>query len=86
MKQTQWKISSFSIVLKGSSKGIEFGIQLSTDNNTNFNFLKFRNILISSPELVEKYNEVKLNAKNLHENEYRTKKYEFIEEVLSSNA
>ena len=49
-------------------------------------FITFRDILNSSIELVQSYNQLKLDSVNLTPEEYRAKKSIFIERVLSERA
>lgn len=46
-------------------------------------FLTFRNKLISSPTLVDEYNQLKLECSHLHPDQYRAIKSEFISHVLN---
>ncbi|MGQ9424780.1 GrpB family protein [Gilvimarinus sp. F26214L] len=68
---------------KGVLDDVEFGIQLACDH-CQFGFVAFRDRLNSSPDLVEEYNRVKLAAAGLSMKEYRDRKWEFIERVLSA--
>ncbi len=60
----------------------DVAVQLVSNGSEFENFLRFRNILRSSTDLVKKYNAVKLLAENLDENEYRKNKSDFIVHVL----
>lgn len=46
-------------------------------------FLTFKNKLISSPKLVNEYNELKLQCSHLDPDQYRTIKSDFINRVLN---
>ncbi|AQV16378.1 GrpB family protein [Acinetobacter pittii] len=46
-------------------------------------FLTFKNKLISSPKLVNEYNELKLQCSHLNPDQYRTIKSDFINRVLN---
>lgn len=70
---------------KGSSAGIEYGIQLATINECEFGFIRFRDLLQQSPDLVQRYNAVKLAACHSSMDEYRAKKNEFIEATLQQD-
>ena len=48
-------------------------------------FLTFRNKLISSPTLVDEYNQLKLQCSHLHPDQYRAIKSEFISHVLNQS-
>ena len=61
----------------------DVAIQVVINGSEFEDFIKFRNILRKNHNLVESYNEIKLNAKNLSEDEYRAKKSKFINNVLS---
>jgi len=60
----------------------DVAVQLVSNGSEFEDFLRFRNILRSSTDLVKQYNEVKLLAENLDENEYRKNKSDFIFHVL----
>lgn len=60
----------------------DVAVQLVSNGSEFEDFLRFRNILLSSTDLVKQYNEVKLFAENLDENEYRKNKSDFIVQVL----
>ncbi len=60
----------------------DVAVQLVSNGSEFEDLLRFRNILRSSTELVKQYNEVKLLAENLDENEYRKNKSDFIVQVL----
>jgi GrpB-like predicted nucleotidyltransferase (UPF0157 family) len=47
-------------------------------------FLRFRDLLRSKPDLVRKYNELKLSCVGFSEKQYRVIKSRFIEEVLQN--
>lgn len=47
-------------------------------------FIRFRDLLRSKPDLVRKYNELKLSCIDLSEEKYRAIKSRFIEEVLQN--
>lgn len=70
----------------GTRFGIEFGIQLSIEEEQSFRFVEFRDLLRASPALVDQYNIIKKEASNLSMEEYRAKKNEFIESVLGTKA
>ena len=67
---------------KGMRNGVDFGIQLCTFGWDHFRFLEFKKIMQTSPSWVESYNKLKYQASTLAEDEYRSKKHEFIESVL----
>ncbi len=67
---------------KGVRSGIEFGIQLSTNELQSFRFIEFRDILNANPDLVAQYNAIKQEAAEFTMDEYRIVKNEFIESVL----
>lgn len=48
-------------------------------------FLLFRDKLNSNPDLVMQYNQLKLKSTNLTPDEYRIKKSEFIQKILSKD-
>lgn len=60
----------------------DVAVQIVSNGSEFEDFLRFRNILRSSSDLVKEYNEVKLLAENLDENEYRKSKNDFITHVL----
>lgn len=47
-------------------------------------FLRFRDLLLSKPDLVRKYNELKLSCTGFSEEQYRVIKSRFIEEILQN--
>lgn len=55
---------------------------VATDSVFTF-FLTFKNKLISSPKLVNEYNELKLQCSHLDLDQYRTIKSDFINRVLN---
>lgn len=63
----------------------DVAIQLVSNGSKFEDFLKFRDILKMNTRLVEEYNEVKLLAQSLEEDEYRKKKNIFINRILNSN-
>ncbi len=60
----------------------DVAIQLIANNSEFEDFLKFRDLLRANYELVKEYNEVKMLAQSLDENEYRQKKSSFITKIL----
>lgn len=66
--------------------GFDVGLQLTIANEANFKFVAFRNCLRSNPELVEQYNQIKLNAQHCTMDDYRLAKHQFIEAVLNNTA
>lgn len=59
-----------------------FGIQLVVQGETEFNFVKWRDALMNSPDLLARYNRLKQKMASKSEDEYRQAKYEFIEQAL----
>lgn len=45
-------------------------------------FIKFRDLMNASPELVKQYNQLKMSCAGLSEDEYRKRKSEFIQTLL----
>lgn len=66
-----------------SEKDIAF--QVITEDSLYLNFLTFRDILISSPHLVDQYNQLKIDCIGFEEDDYRKVKASFIEEILYKN-
>lgn len=62
----------------------DVAIQLVSNGSEFEDFLRFRDLLKNNNELLKEYNEVKLMAQSLDENEYRQKKNVFIEKILKS--
>lgn len=62
----------------------DVAIQLVSNGSEFEDFLKFRDLLKSNNKFLREYNEVKLMAQSLDENEYRQKKNVFIEKILKS--
>lgn len=61
----------------------DVAIQLVSNGSEFEDFIRFRDLLKSNAELVKEYNEVKLMAQFLDENEYRQRKNVFIAKILS---
>ena len=68
----------------GVFQSIHFGIQLIQPGENYFNFLKWRDALRNSPELLERYNQIKLKMASKSEVKYRQAKSDFIEEQLDT--
>ena len=64
---------------------LDIGIQLVANGSQFESFLTFRELLLSSNELRTDYNNLKISASKLTDNEYRQVKSRFIESVLNSN-
>jgi GrpB-like predicted nucleotidyltransferase (UPF0157 family) len=62
----------------------DVAIQLVSNGSEFEDFLRFRDLLKSNKEFLKEYNEVKLMAQSLDENEYRQKKNVFISKILNS--
>jgi len=62
----------------------DVAVQLVSNGSEFEDFLKFRDLLKSNSEFLKEYNEVKLIAQSLDENEYREKKNTFITKILNS--
>ncbi len=62
---------------------LDVGVQLVANGSRFENFLRFRNLINAQPELLEKYNQLKLDATGLPPQEYRKIKSAFIEELLA---
>lgn len=65
-----------------SSYDLPVGIQVTVKNHKEDKFLKQRQLLESSPKLVNKYNKIKKSHHGKEMDEYRKAKWEFIEEFL----
>lgn len=63
----------------------DVAIQLIAHGSEFEDFLHFRDKLNSNPDLVIKYNQLKIKSTNLTPNEYRIKKSEFIQKILSQD-
>lgn len=61
----------------------DVAVQLVSNGSEFEDFIKFRDLLKTNPEFVKEYNEVKLMAQSLDENEYRQKKSIFIAKILN---
>ena len=66
-------------------KGIEVGIQLVDSKSTYTNFLTFRDTLINSKNVRDRYNKLKQKSVGLSPVEYRKVKSKFITGILSVN-
>lgn len=66
-----------------SEKDVAF--QIITKDSFYLNFLTFRDILSSSPYLVDQYNQLKIACLGFEEDDYRKVKATFIEKILSEN-
>lgn len=62
----------------------DVAVQLVSNGSEFEDFIKFRDLLKANPEFVKEYNEVKLMAQSLDENEYRQKKSIFIAKILKT--
>jgi GrpB-like predicted nucleotidyltransferase (UPF0157 family) len=69
---------------EGVLEKIDFGIQLTTPENTNYNFLQWRDSLLASPDLLAQYNALKQANCHGSMDEYRQAKAEFIEQSVST--
>jgi GrpB-like predicted nucleotidyltransferase (UPF0157 family) len=65
-----------------SDPALEHAVQVVAQGSSFTNFIVFRDLLRSSPQLVERYNAVKREAATFGEDAYRERKREFIEKVL----
>ncbi|HSC83677.1 MAG TPA: GrpB family protein [Pseudomonas sp.] len=72
-------------MLVSPRRDIDLAIQLITLGSEFEFFLTFRDALLASAELVERYNQVKLDAAHLPEDEYRSAKSCFIDAVLAAS-
>lgn len=63
----------------------DVAIQLIAQGSEFEDFLLFRDKLNSNPDLVMQYNQLKLKSTNLTPDEYRIKKSEFIQKILSKD-
>ena len=63
----------------------DVAVQIVAKGTEHESFLKFRDILCSNPELVTKYNQLKLDCKEMPHDTYRDVKSEFIESVLDAH-
>lgn len=66
-------------------KGEDVAIQLIVRGSEFEDFIRFRNILRSCPDLLEQYNNLKKRSEHLDETIYREKKSSFITSVLNLN-
>ncbi|MEK1904232.1 MAG: GrpB family protein, partial [Pseudomonas sp.] len=71
-------------MLVSPRRDIDLAVQLIAQGSEFEFFLAFRDALLGSAELVERYNQVKLDAAHLSEDEYRAAKSRFIDTVLAT--
>lgn len=72
-------------MLEASNSEKDVAFQVITEDSLYLNFLTFRDILISSPSLVDQYNQLKIACIGFEEDDYRKVKATFIEKILSKN-
>lgn len=65
-----------------NSSGEDVALQVVANGSEFDFFLRFRDKLRESPELVQQYNELKVSCSGCSHDEYRQKKSAFIESVL----
>lgn len=70
-------------MLESRDYAVDVAIQLIEAGSEFENFVIFRDKLNANPELVEKYNQLKTECTGLAPDDYRSKKSEFIEQVLT---
>ncbi|OGM32688.1 hypothetical protein A2803_01360 [Candidatus Woesebacteria bacterium RIFCSPHIGHO2_01_FULL_44_21] len=61
--------------------GIDFGVQLTVIGSPVDDFVKLRDILISNPSLVKKYNQMKLKYADKNMDDYRKAKADFFQQL-----
>lgn len=72
-------------MLVNSNPNNEHALQVVAAGSSFECFIWFRDLLINHPELVQRYNEIKIKSSYLPEEKYRAAKSLFIEEVISSS-
>jgi GrpB-like predicted nucleotidyltransferase (UPF0157 family) len=71
------------VSFSGEYEGTDFGVQLCAREHNLFRFLEFRDALRASPELAERYSQVKLKNQHVSMDDYRAAKAAFADEVLA---
>lgn len=68
-----------------SSDGDNIALQVVAKGSEFEDFLQFKQVMLSAPELIQKYNQMKRDAAHLDMDAYREVKSRFIERILSLN-
>lgn len=66
----------------GSHLGTDFGIQLAAGSDDKFQFLALKEKLLTSPDLLEKYNRLKIDHSGDSMDKYRKAKSKFIHAIV----
>ena len=72
-------------MMTSSAYNEDVAVQLVANGSEHESFLEFRNKLRSNPDLVSRYNRLKLDCKGLPHDTYRDIKSAFIETVLNTH-
>lgn len=63
---------------------VDLALQVIKQNSEFKNFIHFRDILTNNPELVDEYNQLKVDSAHLSQDIYRQAKAEFIHRILAT--
>lgn len=82
IKENTLRTDNLCMLVTSKYCGTDVAIQLIANGSEFENFVKFRDLLNSNPDLVKKYNCLKAACTGIPADEYRAKKSKFIESVL----
>lgn len=74
-------MADFASFKDENNLSIDFGVQLTVIDSPIDDFVKLKNIIAGSPELIEKFNEMKIKFEGKDMSEYRKEKADFFQKL-----